>query len=390
MIFDDIPGLYRQFDGFTLYRNTASFSSHTLMGVPPIWGGYEYTPLEMNRKDNVPLVEKHNEALLTLPLLLTEADFNVIVTDPSWANYAWIPDVSIYNSYDNISAFNTIRRYTGLWYSENEPETPDFTFSRIKRNIIWFSFLKMNIPLLRSVIYDNGWYWNTDDMGSSIIDFINSYAVLDYLSDLTAFNAEKPMALLISNDLTHDSVYLQQPRYRPSAVPARIGTGRYAETGNYHANTALYLKIGAWLDLLKENNAYDNTRIIIIADHGSYADGLVSEEHLPISGETRERYNPVFLFKDFEQHGSLTFNDDFMTNADIPAVALRDLLKNPVNPFTGNPVTMESKKEGIFITTCHTPMADAHGRYKFNIKKNEWIHLRDSIYDSSNWMKAEK
>jgi hypothetical protein len=31
-----------------------------------------------------------------------------------------------------------------------------------------------------------------------------------------------------------------------------------------------------------------------------------------------------------------------------------------------------------------------HGKYKFNIKKNQWMFVKDSIYDASNWRKAEK
>jgi YidC/Oxa1 family membrane protein insertase len=71
-VFDEHPALYEQFDGFTLYPNTVSFSTHTIMAAPPIWGGYEYTPKEMNARSDVPLVKKHNEALLVLPAILTE------------------------------------------------------------------------------------------------------------------------------------------------------------------------------------------------------------------------------------------------------------------------------------------------------------------------------
>jgi len=387
MIFDDYPELYRQFDGFTLYRNTASFSSHTLSGVPPIWGGYDYTPLEMNRDNGVPLVEKHNKALLTLPLLLVDAGFKVTATDTSWANYSWVPDNSIYDEHKDITAFNTKGIYSGLWYSKNGQEKTNFTFARIKRNIIWFSFLKMNIPMMRLIIYDNEWYWNTDNMGKSIVDFINSFAVLDFLRELTDFDSDKPSALLITNEATHESVYLTQPGFKPSSNPDKIGTGRYADDPKYHSNTALYVQLGLWFDFLRKNGAYDNTRIIIAADHGMGIGGLISDEPF-FSGETKERYNPVLLVKDFNQSGRLTLNNDFMTNADVPAITLKDLLEDPVSPFTGNPITTEAKNNGIFITTCHIPMADGQGKYRFNIKRNEWLYLKDSIFESSNWEKA--
>jgi len=389
LIFNDHPELEKQFDGFTLYKNTASFSAHTLMGSPPIWGGYEYTPFEMNRKSDIPLVEKHNQALLTTPLLLIKAGFNVTVTDPSWANYSWIPDVSIYNNYEKIKAFNIIRHYTSLWYDKNEPDKKEFTYPRIMRNIIWFSFLKMNNPLLRYIIYDSGWYWGTDNMGRSIINFINSYAILDFLPSLTSFDSSEQSAILMTNEITHEPVWLHGKELKPSEIPIEIGNSKYASSGYYHSNTALYIKLGEWFDLLQDNNVYDNTRIIIIADHGIGVSGLVSNESLSIKGELRELYNPVFLFKDFNSHGALSFNNDFMTNADVPYFTINGLLENPKNPFTGNPITTQPKKDGILITTYHAPMAGNHGKYVFSIKKNQWMSLHDSIFEATNWKSIE-
>jgi len=389
LIFGERPELEKQFDGFTLYENTASFSSHTLMGVPPLWGGYDYTPSEMNSKKNIPLVEKHNQALLTIPLLLVKAGFNVIVTDPSWANYSWVSDVSIYEKYEKILAFNTLQQYTGLWYKKNEPDKKEFIYPIIMRNIIWFSILKMNNPLLRPIIYDAGRYWSADDKGTSIIEFIHSYAVLDFLPSLTSFESSEPMALLITNEATHAYVWLHEQTLKPSKTPSTIGNGKYASDGKYHSSTALYLRLGEWFYFLQENGVYNNTRIIIVADHGSYAYNLISNEPLSIKGEARELYNPVFLYKDFDSHGTLSINDDFMTNADVPFFTLDGLLENPVNPFTGNPITTQPKEKGILITTDHLPMAGSHGKYTFNVKKNEWMYLHDSIFETSNWKSAE-
>jgi hypothetical protein len=389
LIFNEHPEIEKQFDGFTLYENTASFSSHTLMGVPPLWGGYEYTPMEMNRKKDIPLVEKHNQALLTIPLLLVKAGFNVTVTDPSWANYSWVSDISIYDKYEKINAINTLWKYTSLWYEKNKPDKKDFTYQRIMRNIIWFSFLKMNNPLLRLIIYDKAWYWSTDDHGSTIINFIHSYAILDFLPELTSFDSTEQSALLITNEATHEPVWLHGSNFMPSEIPSTIGNGKYSSNGKYHSNTSLYIKLGEWLDLLRKNDVYDNTRIIIAADHGDQIDNLLSNEPLSIMDETREKYNPVFLYKDFNSNGAFSINNDFMTNADVPFYTINGLLDNPLNPFTGNPITTQPKENGIFITTYHAPMAGNHGKYVFNINKDQWMYLHDSIYEASNWEKVE-
>jgi len=388
VIFAEHPEIERQFDGFTLFKNTASYSNHTLMGVPPIWGGYEYTPAEMNKKKDIPLVEKHNQALLTIPLLLVEAGFNVTVTDPSWANYSWISDISIYDKYEKINAYNTIWKYTSLWYEKNMPDKKEFTYKRIMRNIIWFSFLKMNNPLLRLIIYDKSWYWSTDEQSNTIINFINSYAVLDFLPELTAFDSAEQSALLITNEATHEGAWLG-PDFNPSEKKSSMGNSKYASHIKYHSNTAFYLKMGEWFDLFRKNGVYNNTRIIIVADHGGKMKDFIIDEPFPEKGESREFYNPVFLYKDFNSHGTLAINNDFMTNADVPFFALNGLLENPVNPFTGNSITTEPKKNGIYISTYPAPMAGNHGKYVFNIKKDQWMYLHDSIFEPSNWKRAE-
>jgi len=257
------------------------------------------------------------------------------------------------------------------------------------RNIIWFSFLKMNNPLLRLIIYDKAWYWSTDDNGNFIINFIHSYAIMDFLSELTSFDSTKETALLITNETTHQPVWLRREDFKPSEIPSTIGNSKYASNRVYHTNTALYLKLGEWFDLLRKNGVYDNTRIIIAADHGGKIENLLSNEPFPVKGEMRESYNPVFLYKDFNAHGALSINDDFMTNADVPFFALNGIVENLTNPFTGNPITTQPKENGIYISTFPAPMAGNHGKYIYNIKKDQWMYLHDSIFEASNWKNVE-
>jgi hypothetical protein len=389
-IFEEHPHLEESFDGFTLYPNTVSFAVHTIMGAPPIWGGYDYTPREMNLRDTIPLVEKHNESLLVLPRLLTGAGYQVTVTDPSWANYEWIPDTGIYDTYENIQAFNTNGRYAYLWYSKNNYGNGQITSTTIKRNMLRFSLLKAAPPVLRIHIYDDGWYWSTDDSEESNTGFINSYSVIDFLPELTVYSAETPSALLITNEATHDLTYLQYPDYTPSETVTNKGTGEFSENKYYHVNSAFYLKFAEWIEDLKKNGVYDNTRIIIVSDHGAGIDARLADTPIPIPGENREKYNPVLLVKDFNEHGTLKTDMTFMTNADVPVLAVKDIIDEPVNPFNGKPITVESKHDGAYITINHLPLGYQHGKYTFKIRDDQWIFVRDNIFNPSNWEKVEK
>jgi YidC/Oxa1 family membrane protein insertase len=384
-IFEEHPRLKEQFDGFTLYPNTVSFAVHTLMGVPPIWGGYEYTPEEMNERDSVPLVEKHNEAMLVLPRLFAGAGYDVTVTDPSWAGYEWIPDTRIYDAYENVNAFNTTGRYTDLWYKQNNFGGGQITGTKIKRNTLWFSFLKIAPPAFRKIVYSDGWYWGTDDIGTSLTDFINSYAVLDFLPDLTAYDAQNPSALLFSNEATHEILFLQYPDYVPVEKVTAKGSGEFSENQYYHINTAFYLQFGKWLDELKKNGVYDNTRIIIVSDHGSGVNAHLADTDIPIPGERRESYNPVLLVKDFHSRGELKTDNAFMSNGDVPVLALKDIIDDPVNPFTGRSLKDNPKESELHITINHLPQPSQHNKNIFKIQKNQWVSVRGNIFDAENW-----
>ena len=58
-----------------------------------------------------------------------------------------------------------------------------------------------------------------------------------------------------------------------------------------------------WIDWLRHERVYDNTKLIIVSDHGFST-----------------RANAALLVKDFDQRGPLRIDDLFLTNADTPAI----------------------------------------------------------------------
>jgi len=389
-IFSESPELYEQYTGFTYYPNTLSFASFTLTGAPSFFGGYEYTPQEINKRVNEPLVKKHNESLLVMPVIFSDNDFEVTITDPSWANYSWIPDIRIYSNYPKINVYNTIRSYTDIWLSQNE--FPDFQpkFKTLQRNFIWFSFFKSAPLLLREVIYNNGNWWSTND---ALIDFrllLNNYAVLDFLPLLTDTNVVKKNTFtLIVNELTHEPSFLQAPDYVPVPYVTNRGGTKYADIVNYPANAAALKRFGKWFEYLKNNELYNNSRIIICADHG--AD--VSSGVFPHSERiffNRESYNPLLLVKDFNADFTLRTDNSFMTNADVPFLAFKDIIQNPVNPFTNNSINDLPKHGILYITTSSKWMPYEHNTNTFKITPDEWFTVHTNIFNSDNWQKVEK
>ena len=104
-LMEEKPELAAMFDGFTYYGNSVSFGGHTNFASPALLGGYDYTPVELNRREEKTMVEKHNEALKLMPTLFSQAGYRVTVANPPYANYQWVPDLSIFDDIPNCNAY---------------------------------------------------------------------------------------------------------------------------------------------------------------------------------------------------------------------------------------------------------------------------------------------
>ena len=81
MIIEEKPEFKNIYSGFTFYPNTISFYRYTILGYPPIVGGYEYTPFVLN-KDKRKFSDKWLEANLMLPTLFKNSNYVSTVVDP--------------------------------------------------------------------------------------------------------------------------------------------------------------------------------------------------------------------------------------------------------------------------------------------------------------------
>ncbi|MDR2760028.1 MAG: YidC/Oxa1 family membrane protein insertase [Spirochaetaceae bacterium] len=393
-IFAEKQSLAASWSGFTWYPNCVSFGPFTLYGVPALTGGYEYAVSKMQESPKA-LAEKHNEALLLLPRILHEKGFITTITDPSWANYAFAPDLSIFEPHPYIYATNITASYTNYWLNEH-PDIGVISVSNIlKTRLERFSFFKMAPPVLRTFIYDRGdWLFVHDrdireDKNELTVNALGKYAALYYLPEITRVDSEAGTYTIIFNELTHDPLFLQAPLYVPANNVTDKGSGPYADNPHYHVDMAAFLLLGKWFAFLKEHNVYNNTRIIIVSDHGWNIPLDEKNNILLPDGNYVTHYNALLMVKDFNAEGPLKTDSRFMTQADVPILALDGLVNNPLNPFTGN-IVQADKKDGVTITTSKKFYPTNHGKYQFKIDKHEWLHVRDNIFDPANWEKVEK
>ena len=411
-LFQEKPELREQFTGFTWYPNTTSLGGSTRPGAVGIFGGYEYTPEGMNRRPNELLVSKQNEALKLMPVTFDEAGYHVTVCDPPYANYQWIPDLSIYEDYPSIQTWLTEQ---GQFDYRPEAERLAWIQHVWSRNFFCYSVMKSAPLLLQPTIYLYGSFFdpassrvqvqvgNEMSRSSGIRSaFINSYSVLHSLPSMTQISdGAEDTFLMMANSTTHEPTLLQEPEYTPSN---QVDNTEYDSTHSdrftvdgislrmenaeqmmhYHANMAAFLQLGQWMDYLRDNGVYDNTRIILVADHGrnlGQFDSMVSEE----TGVDAMGFNALLMVKDFDSQ-EFSIDERLMTNADVPTRAFRDLIPDPVNPFTGNSVDSSRKESPLCVYRDITVELD---RTITTFDGGTWYSVHDDIRKAENWEKIE-
>lgn len=372
-IFNESPSTANQYEGFTYYPNTVSFNCHTLIASPPMYGGYEYTPIEMNKRSNEKLVDKHNEALNVLPTFFLQNDYECFVTDVPWVNYSWYVDINIFD--DKVRTDKLRRKYSTQWKSKNNFSSKslgDF----MSRNLFFVSLFNILPECTRGIIYDDASWLSSDK--STMDSFIGNYSLIDFLPELTNTSSNKNQFIFIESDICHDGTeILQYPDYVPQKTIDNPGTSVYSNESRYHALAATLHRIGEWLDYLKEQGVYDNTRIILVADHG------LDLEHNQLEKTT---HNPLFMIKDFDSREPVKKDLSFMTNADMPYYATLNIVDNPTNPMTGNKFSIEAKNDGVIVSQSH----DMNPEHHTSINPNQF-NLENTLYfvenTYSNWSK---
>ena len=382
-IFNEKPELLKDFSGFTYYPNCISFGSHTRIGAPVLFGGYEYEP-QFIQKDRSYTMQKHNEALLMMPRIFLNNGYRVTVTEPVFANYSWKPDLSIFTFYPEITAMNILGNYTGMWL-RSHPELKIVSVPQLLHELlIRFSFLKISSPALRIFIYDSADWLKVQKNASEQIslDTIDSYTTLDYLPLITDISDSTTNTYTaIVNELTHDNSIFQYPDYIPKVNVTNRGYGPLAEEKTYHSIMASFLLLGKWFMFLQEHDVYDNSKIIIVSDHGKTVKDKYSGNFLLPNNDWLSSYHALLMVKDFNFHGDIVTDTVFMTQGDVPVIAMDNLIDNPKNPFSDN-LIITKKKNGVIITTANT--------LQFKIADDQWLSVHDNIFDPKNWRKEKK
>ena len=398
-VMDEKPEIKKQFDGFTFYPNTVSTGSVTVLGAPGLFGGYEYTAGEMVKDNGKTAAARHDEALKLMPVLFYNNNYNVSLADLPFPGYKWTGDYSVFDEYKGMKTEVLSKSFTANRNIYKEKGYDVDSVSRMqKEKIPVYSLFAVSPMVFQDLLYDDGGY-TCPPMDVISVATLSPYLMLECLPDLTevADDGDNNFNMFV-NTLVHEPFELQLPDYTfakkadnsaydktaphtVDGVTMKMGDTNQYE--HYHVFAATCRMLGDWFDYLREEGVWDNTRIIIVSDHGRQLrqfDNLLVNDELDV-----QKYNSIFMFKDFDAKG-FNVDNSFMTNADTPTLALKDLIKDPVNPFTGNPVNSDAKAKGpIDVSLSENGVHLTTGNVLEIDDNPNWYQVSDNIFDPANW-----
>ncbi len=367
------PDLQEKLDGFTFYPNTLSFSNFTVSGLSTVLGGYDYSPTEINKRANTlspPLLEEQiNESYSILPSIYGDDDNRrVFIINPPIATSRTIPAVDFFNKIKNVSSIQMNdyykQRYKQNFFFGNEIFSKSFDYDIVFR----YGLFRTSLPIFRYAIYFNGKWWR-DGRSNNYEKALSEISALHYLENICSIDSGSASLCIMMNELTHEDAPFD------SALQLTSGSGQLSYLYTY---CAAFSQLCEFFSYLKQNAIYDNTKIIIVSDHGKeYPNSFFEEEGM-------ERFNPVLLIKNYDERGPLTISDEFMTNADAPLAAASEIT-NSYNRYLDKPFTRPVLFSDYDITICNTPgELKNHYSNSFKIIRSRKL-LFPNIFGSSSW-----
>jgi hypothetical protein len=330
------PLLAQRLSGFTWYPRTVSAGENSIAGVHGMLGGYDYTPDAMNARGGS-LRDLSVEAFSILPYNFARQGWSVNVVGPRGLGFTMAGDCSFLRM-ERVNCTHIPKSVSKSAAQSMGFPLMDLAKSNYSDLLSMLGAMRSGPYAAKELLLHRGPWQNFLDHSAGTT--FREWAELRGWSALTDTGATGSSMNFISSILPHEPYYMGddcRPR-RTRQLPGKEMLGRYGNTFAWiHAVTArcTLLAVADYLDYLKAQGVYDNTRILVVSDHGIV--GPVTDlSSRAITGGTQApefvRTRSLLLVKPRGATGSLAVSEEFLPNAEAPHIACMEL-GGCVNPY---------------------------------------------------------
>ena len=405
-----MPEMKENLDGFVWYPETFSPGSYTISGVPAIMGGWDYYVKNVNAtRQDVPLLKKLDESAKIMPYNFSSNNFDVGVYTNDLSRWLEEDDKKFILDSTNFVEVD-FAKYRKRWLAKSKVREMKED-NQIKKKMLMFGLFRVSPLILRFPVYNDGkWLVEKDEEykkpdKKKFVSFhqkskwrrnttLKYYAFLDLLPEMSAVSDDKKGKFYyFNNDLTHEPHTINmnfefQPDgkvYYPKKLHKKFNKSINSLKHLYTDGAALKL-VSKWITWMKKNGVYDNTRIIMVSDHGRDVFNPAFKDKKIKGGRKKSHpsyFNNLLLFKDFNSRGELKTDKSFMTSMDVPTLAMKEIF-TPVNPFTGTAIESPEKKFP-FITYDTQWRSEKQGKFKYKYHEAYEIKYKKDLFYPSRW-----
>lgn len=385
-ILNENPNVFNNYKGFTWYKNTLSTSTATMASHSAMVGGHQFTLKFLKDIDYNSIKDIDEKAYQIFPNAFKKNNWQLDYYNP--------PS----NNLDNLEKIVNISTYDyGKDYLLNYEKLTENDLIKIENSKKFFEFININfvsifniVPLsLKKYIYlDGDWLL----LKRSLLDKFSFNSIVVKSKDWGFLNIlENKMNIENSNKtLKYFSMVIP---HTPNAIDLS-GKLNPKETSFYIEGYKAIEKIGDILEKLRLLGIYEQTKIILVSDHGwNIEDAILGyKEDLENKIIFRDDMSkdkgkgwgyPILLVKDFNEKGEFKISDTFVSNADLASIVCSASETGCDIPDL-DPLKNDLKRD-LYITSFS---------YKgFNINKKFIIgdiyKVKENIFDPKNWEKVK-
>lgn len=387
------PELVERMAGFTWYPKSISSGQNSIAGVHPLFGGYDYTPHEMNaRKES--LRDLSVEAYSILPYNFSNNGYQVNFIEPNGLAFTMRGDCD-YLQMPRVNCGHIPQAVVKERAAEHEFSLPELSRADYSDLLTLVSLMRAAPYAVKAALHRFG-PWEPF-MDHSAGTTFSVWAKLKALPSLSGTESDASNLNIFTNILPHEPYYLHEDCI-PSKERYVVSDEEVERRGHLslfslqHENAARcsLLLVSDYLDYLKQSGVYDNTEIVIVSDHGIV--GPVKDySSRAIQGGTSDnlyvRSRSALLVKPIGAEGPLRTSERFVTNADVPSLVC-ERIGGCVNPYLSDRSVHHHGRNDPFVVSFVPWQFSAQRPSEFVIEAQYQVLNKDP-YDAENWVQIE-
>lgn len=373
---EEEPALAARLEGFVWYPRSISAGESSITGVHPVFGSYDYTPTEMNKR-NLPLREVSAEAFSLLPHNFVKAGWEVNWVNPRGLDFTMRGDCSALK----VPGVNCLKIPVSLSQKragEHGISVAALSAANYADLLVMLGAMRGAPYMLKVALTQRG-PWGKS-LGTTAASTYREWAELKALPELSTASAKKPNINLFINSLPHEPLFMGQdclPKtIRQEASPEELKARGFDDIFGFQHEVAArcaLLLMADYFDWMRAEGVYDNTQIVLVSDHGIVGPIKDRNRRAVEGGTTANNYvrtRSLLMVKESQAKGPMQISESFMPNAEVPRIVCEQI-GGCVNPYLNGKIVAAHGRDD--------PFQMAFGPWQFSLQNPRSFKIRERL-----------